>query len=56
MHYTMVEPSCSNFRVITSIFSGVRNFRIIAVDPGSVVFAQTKCQIAVIVIMKRFLI
>ena len=41
MHYTMVEPSCSNFRVITSIFSGVRNFRIFTVVPGSIVFAQT---------------
>ena len=41
MHYTMVEPSCSNFRVITVKFSGVRNFRIFMVDRGSIVFAQT---------------
>ena len=27
----MVEPSCSNFRVVTAIFSGVRNFRIFTV-------------------------
>ena len=35
MHYTMVEPSCSNFRVITSIFWGVRNFRIFTVWANS---------------------
>ena len=30
-HYSMVEPSCSNFREITANFSGVRNFRIFTV-------------------------
>ena len=27
-HYSIVELPCSNFRVITANFSGVRNFRI----------------------------
>ena len=31
MHYSMVKPCCSNFRVITAIFSGVPIFRICTV-------------------------
>ena len=30
-HYSIVEPLCSNFRVITANVSGVRNFRIFMV-------------------------
>ena len=30
-HYSVVEPPCSNFRVITANFSGVQNFRIFTV-------------------------
>ena len=31
MHYSMIKPQCSNFRVITANFSGVRIFRIFRV-------------------------
>ena len=31
-HYSSVKPLCSNFRVITSNFSGVRTFRIFTVN------------------------
>ena len=31
MHYSLVKPSCSNFRVITANFWGVRIFRIFTV-------------------------
>ena len=56
MHYTMVEPSCSNFRVITAKFSGVRNFRIFTVDPGSIAFAQTTVNFLNIQTPKKFVV
>ena len=31
MHYSMVKPPCSKFRVITAILSGVQIFRIYTV-------------------------
>ena len=30
-HYSIAEPPCSNFRVITANFSGVQNFKIFTV-------------------------
>ena len=30
-HYSTVKPHCSNFRVITAIFSGVQSFRVFMV-------------------------
>ena len=32
MHYSMVKPPCSNFRVITAKFMGVQIFRLLIVD------------------------
>ena len=37
-HYSMVEPHSSNFRVITTIFWGVRIFRIFTVRKSLVFF------------------
>ena len=31
MHYSMVKPSCSNFRMIKPHFSGVRIFRVVTI-------------------------
>ena len=48
MHYSVVKPPCSNFRMINANFSGVRMFRIFVVgsfvgrghDTGVYLFAR----------------
>ena len=42
IHYSKVKPSCSTFRVFTTNFSGVRNFRnfLVADQPHPVIFRQ----------------
>ena len=45
-HYSMVKPLCSNFRVSTSIFSGVqflRNFYVICSSIGATLPANKRC-------------
>ena len=42
--------------MITAKFSGVRNFRIFTVDPGSIVFAQTTVNFLNILTLKIFVV